>query len=92
MQLALWDLKDVPIFSSNQAALATLDKAGGGLNLSNIFSLYIKSNDAEASDLVANFKVYKRNSTGATTITSSAVTTQASSGRQQLHLLFKSQL
>ena len=30
--------------------------------------------------LVANFKVYKRNATGATSITSSAVTTQASSG------------
>jgi hypothetical protein len=75
----LWDLKDVPIFSSNQAALATLDKAGGGLNLATS-SLYIKSNDAEASDLVGNFKVYKRNSTGATSITSSAVTTQASSG------------
>ena len=75
----LWDTKDVPIFSSNQAALATLDKSGGGINLSTD-SLYIKSNDGEATDLVANFKVYKRNSTGATTITSSAVTTQASSG------------
>ena len=69
----------MPIFSTNHSALATLDKAGGGLNLGTD-SLYIKSNDAEASDLVANFKVYKRNATGATSITSSAVTTQASSG------------
>ena len=76
---SLWDTKDVPIFSTNQAALKTLDKTGGGLNLATS-ALYIKSNDAEASDLVANFKVYKRNATGATTITSSAVTTQASSG------------
>lgn len=76
---SLWDTKDVPIFSTNHSALATLDKAGGGLNLGTD-SLYIKSNDAEASDLVANFKVYKRNATGATSITSSAVTTQASSG------------
>ena len=75
----LWDTKDVPIFSTNQSALATLDKTGGGVNLSTD-SLYIKSNDAEASDLVANFKVYKRSATGATTVTSSAVTTQASSG------------
>jgi len=75
----LWDTKDVPIFSTNQAALATLDKTGGGTNLSTD-SLYIKYNDGEATDIVANFKVYKRSATGATTITSSAVTTQASSG------------
>ena len=75
----LWDTKDVPIFSTNHAALATLDKSGGGVNLSTD-SLYIKSNDGEATDIVANFKVYKRSATGATTITSSAVTTQASSG------------
>ena len=60
-------------------ALATLDKSWRRCNPSTD-SLYIKSNDGEATDLVANFKVYKRSATGATTITSSAVTTQASSG------------
>ena len=76
---ALWDTKDVSVFATNQAALATLDKTGGGANLATS-ALYVKSNDGEATDLVANFKVYKRNGTGATAITSSAVTTQASSG------------
>jgi len=76
---ALWDAKDVPIHATPQAALASLDKAGGGANLGTA-SLYVKSNDAEATDVVANFKVYKRNSTGATTVTSSIVSTQASSG------------
>ena len=76
---SLWDTKDVSIFSTPQAALATLDKVGGGTNLA-MSSLFIKSNDAEAGDLVANFKVYKRNATGVTSITSSAVTTQASAG------------
>jgi len=75
----LWDSRDVSIFSDNTTALFNLDKAGGGANLTTD-ALYIKYNDAESSDLVANFKVYKRNATGATTITSSAISTGLSSG------------
>jgi len=75
----LWDTKSVSIFADNQTAIYNLDKSGGGLNL-NSDALFVKFNDAEESTLVANFKVYKRNATGATTITGSAVTTQVSAG------------
>jgi len=57
-----------------------MDKDGGGLNIS-AGSLFVRYNDGEASDdLVANFKVYIRNGTGPTTITSGVISTGLSLG------------
>ena len=75
----LWETKTISIYASGQAALFNLDKDNGGLNLDSS-QLYVRYNDAEASSIVANFKVYKRNGTGVLSITSSAITTQLSSG------------
>ena len=78
----LWETKSASIYEDRQTAIFNLDKEGGGANIS-ADTVFVRYNDAEASDLVANFKVYKRNSTGATTITSSIISTQLSSGTAQ---------
>jgi hypothetical protein len=67
-----WETIAAPIYSTSAAALKGLDSSGGGANLSTN-SIYIKSNDSEATDLITNFKVYKRKAVGATTVTSKIV-------------------
>ena len=69
----LWDAASAPVYTSNSAALAGLDKTGGGINLTTA-NLYVQTNTTEAATNVANYTVYKRNGAGATTITSLAVT------------------
>jgi hypothetical protein len=67
--------REAPIYSSNAAALAGLDPAGGGLSLPT-GALYVKSNIEE--ELVsgfpelASFKIYARRATGATSVRSVA--------------------
>ena len=75
----LWETKSASIYKDRATAIFNMDKDGGGANISQD-AVFVRYNDAEASDLVANFKVYKRNSTGATSITSSIIATQLSSG------------
>ena len=74
----LWDLVSAPIYATNEAALAALDSAGGGINLA-IGDLYIQSNWTEAASALAEFKVFRRGTAGASSLTSSAVATQLSS-------------
>ena len=75
----LWDLVAAPIYSDNMQALYNLDKAGGGLNLA-VGELYVKYNWTEATDLQADFVIYRRQNTGATTITSDIVAAQIGAG------------
>ena len=75
----LWDTSSAPIYSSNHAAIAALDKLLGGSGLSGS-QVYIKSNDAEATVTAGDFKIYKRAASGPTTITSGIITTGISSG------------
>ena len=76
---ALFDEFDAPIYANGHAALNGLDAAGGGANLA-ITALYVKSNVGEQSDPISDFKIFKRSAVGATSITSSVVAAQASSG------------
>jgi hypothetical protein len=69
---SLWDELAAPIYATPQAALAALDRDGGGINLG-LSTLFVKSNEAEATSAIADFKVYKRNATGATTVTSAII-------------------
>ena len=69
---ATWLPQKVQLFANNQSALATLD-ATGGINLP-VGTVYVKYNDAESSSPLANFKIYGRTGTGATTIVSLAIT------------------
>ena len=68
-----WSRVLAPIYNNGHEALKGLDASGGGINLPQ-GALYVKTNDAEASDFaVADFKIYRRNGVGATTITSSQI-------------------
>ena len=70
---ALWDLTPAPIYDDNAKALLALDKAGGGINLA-VGDLYVQSNWTEAADELAEFKVFRRSTAGASSVTSTAVT------------------
>ena len=71
---ALWETIDAPIYATNHAALFGLDRAGGGANLL-ATDIYVQTNAEEAATNVADFTIFKRNGTGATSITSGIVTT-----------------
>ena len=70
---ALWDLTPAPIYDDNAKALLALDKAGGGINLA-VGDLYVKSNWTEAADELAEFKVFRRSTAGASSVTSAGIT------------------
>jgi hypothetical protein len=72
--LGTWETITAPIYKTNADAIKALDNAGGGANLSTN-SIFIKTNDLEDTDIIANFKVYKRKAVGATTVTSKIITT-----------------
>ena len=49
----LWEEKSASIYEDRQTAIFNMDKDGGGVNIS-ADALFVRYNDAEASDLVAN--------------------------------------
>lgn len=74
-----WTEISAPLYESNAAALVGLDITGGGLNIPNK-GLYVKYNDDEGTPVEANFKIYARNGTGATSITSAVISDQFTAG------------
>jgi uncharacterized protein YjfI (DUF2170 family) len=66
-----WEEKTAPLYASNQAALAGLDAAGGGMNLP-LGALYVQYNTDEGASPLANFKIFARSAVGATTIKTNA--------------------
>tara|TARA_B100000683_G_scaffold277203_1_gene334462 strand:+ start:3264 stop:6518 length:3255 start_codon:yes stop_codon:yes gene_type:complete len=81
----LWETVAAPIYTTNQAALFNLDKTGGGINLA-VGALYINYNNAEVSPEVADFKIHRRQNTGATTITSSIIAAQLTAGTRAFNM------
>ena len=75
----LWTDISAPIYPNNMSALKALDSTGGGLNLA-VGTLYVMSNTTEAAAVEADFKIYRRKNSGATTITSSIIAAQVSAG------------
>ena len=69
----LWSTITTPMYSTPEAALVALDKAGGGANLV-LGDLYAKVNANEISPALVDYKLYRRANTGATQITGSKVT------------------
>jgi hypothetical protein len=67
-----WSEVAAPIYPSSAAALLGVDSTGGGINLA-ANTLYVKSNDTEEIDALANFKLYRRRGVGATNITSGVI-------------------
>ena len=69
----LWATQPAPLYKTHNSALYNLDKAGGGVNLT-LGQVYIQAHTTLAGDEEGDFTLFARNATGATTITSSAVT------------------
>lgn len=69
----LWELVESPIYETNHHALFSLDRSGGGSNLLK-GDLYVQYNVAEETDVLSTFKIFVRNDSGATTITSDKIT------------------
>jgi len=70
---AAWETKSAPIYNDGVQALYGLDASGGGSHLA-LNTLYVKSNDGEESPPIANFKLYRRSATGATSVKSTVIT------------------
>ena len=71
----LWQDVSAPIYTSGIEAIRRLDPTGGGANL-RVGDLYVKANDSEAADPLANFRIYRRITTGETRITSAKINAQ----------------
>jgi hypothetical protein len=71
----LWREIAAPVYTSGIQAIRRLDPAGGGRNLK-VGDVYVKANDSEAADPIANFRIYRRITTGETRITSSRINDQ----------------
>lgn len=68
-----WTTVSAPIYNTNHAAINGLDSTGGGANIAE-GAIYVQSNVAEDTNPLATFKLFRKNGTGATTITSAKVT------------------
>ena len=64
-----WVQQPAKLFADSATALATLDPAGGGANLS-FGALYVKYNTTGANPQIADFAIYARNGAGAMNVTS----------------------
>jgi hypothetical protein len=74
----LWGTVTSPMYLTAQAAIYDLDKTGGtALRAGDVF---VKSNVEEEDLTIADFKIFVRNSTGATSAKSAKITTQLAAG------------
>lgn len=71
---SLWENVNTPLYANNETAIYELDRAGGGVNLA-VGDLYARYNYDADSPILANFKLFRRNATGPTSIRSNVVTT-----------------
>jgi len=73
----LWETISAPIYASNEAAIAALDKTGGGLNIP-LDTVYVQTNfngDIDGDALPeAEFRVMRRRVRGKTVVTSGKIT------------------
>lgn len=74
----LWETLLAPIYATNSAATAALDSTGGA-NIP-VGTIYVKSNQSEASPALADFRIYRRSATGAVSVTSDIVTGLSTTG------------
>ena len=70
-----WSTIAAPMYASGHSAIYNLDSTGGGANIP-LGSVYTVTNIAEDSEPHATFQLKRRNATGATTVTSAAITNQ----------------
>ena len=81
---AAWSLITAPLYANNLIALQSMDSTGGGNNLP-INTIYVKFNDSETTVSehghdypgYADFKLYRRNAVGSTSIKSGIITSSS---------------
>ena len=69
---ALFEAVEAPIYADAAAAIYALDRTNGGTGLA-VGTLFTKSNSTEAAQLEADFQIYRRRASGATTVTSKVI-------------------
>ena len=67
-----WITQSTQLFATPEAALATLDPTGGGLNIAS-GAVYVKYNDDEGTPVEASFKAYYRANVGPTKVTTAPI-------------------
>ena len=72
----LWEEVSAPLYASNESALYNLDRAGGGKNIA-VGNLYVNYGNGTTE---IDFIIHRRENSGNTTITSSAVATGQGAG------------
>ena len=75
----LWEIIPAPVYTTNENALYELDRTSGGANLS-VGDLYVRVNVEADADPLGTWKIYRRSNTGATTVTSSKISSQLTGG------------
>jgi len=75
----LWSTVSAPIYENDQTALKNIDPTGGGVNVA-ANTLYVQYDSTELDN--ATYKVFRRYTTGATTVTSTDTAPVLVSGNQ----------
>jgi hypothetical protein len=75
----LFEAVEAPLYSSKAQALYQMDRSGGGLNLI-AGETFVLTNSTLASPTEAEFTIYSRTVSGATSITGQAITASSFSG------------
>jgi len=75
----LWGTVSAPVYSSTREALQKLDYAGGGANIA-VGSIFVESSYNHVTGDEANFKLWRRHASGATSISVVDATTTSSGG------------
>ena len=68
----LWEIVTAPVYQSSEEAIYSLDRSGGGTNL-RVGDIYVKANVEEDTNKLGTWKIYRRNTNGATIVTSKKV-------------------
>jgi hypothetical protein len=74
-----WSTVSAPLYSSTRAATYALDPSNGGKNIT-VGSLFVETNYDQETAVEATFKLWRRSTTGATTIVSDASTLKSIAG------------
>jgi len=74
----LWGSVNAPVYTTAEGAIYDLDKTGGTKLVAG--DIFVKANVEEEDPLIADFKLYVRNGTGATSAKSDKITTQLTAG------------
>jgi len=68
----LWEVVTAPVYQTNEEAIYTLDRSGGGSNL-RVGDIYVRANVEGDANKLGTWKIFRRVTTGATTVVSKKV-------------------